>query len=49
MTHFKNPMVYERLYVQIPLYAYVLCFEYMFYVSIREYSAILDVFYCMYT
>ena len=37
MTPSKKPLVYERLYVQIPLYTDVFPFKYMFNVNIREY------------
>ena len=37
-------MVYERLYVWIPLYTDVFRFKYMFNVSIREYFSVLNVF-----
>jgi hypothetical protein len=41
MTPPKNPLVYERGYVYIPLYIDVFRFKYMFNVSIREYFSIL--------
>jgi hypothetical protein len=44
MTPPKNPLVYEGLYVYIPLYTYVLRFKYMFNVSIREYFPVLNLF-----
>jgi hypothetical protein len=40
----KNPLVYERLYVSIPLYTDVFRFKYIFNVSIREYFSVLNVF-----
>ena len=44
MTPPKKPLVYERFYVQIPLYTNLLCFKYMFNVSTREYFSVLNMF-----
>ena len=44
MTPPKNPIVYERIYVYIPLYINVFRFKYMFIVSICEYFLVLNVF-----